>query len=71
MNGWNLTRVWQVDHKLVVAKTIEEAVALFKLYMGKEYTDEPRNVRAIGSDNYIVDYDALIREQTVEFNNKP
>ena len=21
MNGWTLTRVWQVDHKLVVTKT--------------------------------------------------
>ena len=62
MNGWNLIRVWQIDHKLVVAKTIEDAIALFKLYMGKEYTDEPRNVRAIGSDNYIADYEALIKE---------
>lgn len=62
MNGWTYTRVWQIDHKLVVAKTIEEAIALFKTYMGKEYTDEPRNVRAIGSDNYIVEYDALIKE---------
>ena len=62
MNGWNLTRVWQIDNKLVVAKTIEEAVALFKIYMGKEYTDEPELVRAIRSDNLTVDYDALIKE---------
>lgn len=62
MNGWNLTRVWQIDHKLVVAKTIEEAIALFKTYMGEDYRDEPRNVRAIGSDHYIVEYDALIKK---------
>jgi len=61
MNGWTLTRVWQVDHKLVVAKTIEDAIALFKTYMGEDLIGEPRNVRAIGSDNYMVDYDALIK----------
>lgn len=62
MNGWTLTRVWQVDHKLVIAKTIEDAIALFKTYMGKDFIGDPRNVRAIGSDNYIVNYDALIKE---------
>lgn len=66
MNGWTLTRVWQVDHKLVVAKTIEEAVALFKAYMDKDLIGgEPSKVRAIGSDNYIMDYDALIKESFV------
>lgn len=62
MNGWTLTRVWQVDHKLVIAETIKDAVALFKTYMGKDYKDEPKNVSAIGSDNYMVDYNALIKE---------
>lgn len=61
MNEWILTRVWQVDHKLVVAKTIEDAIALYKTYMGKDLIGEPRNVRAIGSNNYLVDYDALIK----------
>ena len=64
MNGWTLTRVWQVDHELVVAKTIEEAVSLFQTFMGKVFTDEPKNVRAIGTDNYISNYDALIKEET-------
>lgn len=62
MDKWTYTRVWQIDHKLVVAKTIEEAIALFKTYMGEDYKDEPRNVRAIGSEHYIVEYDALIKE---------
>lgn len=64
MNGWTLTRVWQVDNELVVAKTIEEAIELFKTYMGKEFRDEPKNIRAIGTDNYIADYNALIKEKT-------
>ena len=62
MDGWKLTRVWQIDHKLVVAKTIEDAIALFKTYMGEDLIGEPKNVRAIGNDNYIADYDALIKE---------
>lgn len=61
MNGWTLTRIWQIDHKLVVAGTIEEAIALFKTYMGEDNKNEPKNVRAIGGDYSI--YDALIKEE--------
>ena len=62
MNGWTLTRVWQVNNKLVVAETIEDAIVLFKTYMGKDLLGEPKNVKAIGSDNCMADYDALIKE---------
>ena len=62
MNGWTLTKVWQIDHKLVVAKTIEDAIALFKIYMGKDYRDEPKHISAIGTDAMLRDYDALIKE---------
>lgn len=64
MNGWTLTRVWQVDNKLVVADTIEEAIALFKTWMGKDYKDEPESVKAIRTDSYLKEYAALIKEQT-------
>lgn len=63
MNGYTFTRVWQVEHTLVVAKTIEDAIALFKTYMGKDLMGEPRNVRAIGSDNCFADYDAIIKKE--------
>ena len=63
MDKWTLTRVWQIDYKLVVAKTIEDAIALFKTYMGEDYRIEPRNIRAIGSDNFMADYEALIKEE--------
>jgi hypothetical protein len=49
MNGWTVTRVWEIDEHLIVAPTIEEAVALFKTYMGKDYRDEPRNITAISN----------------------
>lgn len=63
MNGWTLTKVWQVDHKLVVADTITEAVALFKAYMGKDYHDEPGEIRCIGTDTALRDRAALIKEE--------
>lgn len=62
MNGWTLTKVWQVDHKLVVAPTIEDAIALFKVYMEKSYNREPYEVRAIKTADYVADYDAIIKE---------
>ena len=63
MNGWKLTKVWQVNHKLVVADTIEEAVALFKAFMGNDYRDEPKEVRAISTTNTMFrEYNALIKE---------
>lgn len=63
MNGWKLTKVWQVDHKLVVANTVEEAVALFKAYMGNDYRDEPREIRAISTNTMFREYNALIKEK--------
>lgn len=63
MNEWTLIRIWQIDHKLVVAKTIEDAIALFKIYMGKDYRDEPKNIVAIGTDALLRDYNALIKEE--------
>lgn len=63
MNGWTLTRVWQVDHKLVVANTVQEAVELFKAYMGKNYTDEPIEIRSIGTNTAMCDRNAIIKEE--------
>ena len=63
MNGWKFTRVWQVDHKLVVADTINEAVELFKVYMGKDYHDEPDMVTCIGTNTALCDRSALIKEE--------
>ena len=62
MNGWTLTKVWQVDHKLVVAPTIEDALALFKMYMGKGRSGEPYEIKAIRTADYVADYDAIIKE---------
>ena len=63
MNGWRLTRVWQVDHKLVVANTVQEAVELYKAYMGENYADEPYSIQAISTDRALSDFNALIKEE--------
>lgn len=61
MNGYSYTRVWKIDHKLVVAETIEDAIKLFKLYMGKDYHDEPMEIYAVGCVG--LDYAAIIKEE--------
>lgn len=64
MKGYKLTRVWEIDRHLVVAPTIEEALEVYKSYMGKEYYDGPNTIRAISnSDCFCESYDALIKEE--------
>lgn len=62
MDGWKFTKVWQVDHKLVVADTVKEAVELYKTYMGEDYRNEPVEIRCIGADTALCDRNALIKE---------
>lgn len=61
MDGWTITKVWEIDNKLVVADTIEEAIALIKLFAGEDYS--PMNIRAIGNAAYPIDCSALIKER--------
>ena len=64
MKGYSYTKVWEIDHKLVVATTIEEAIALYKTYMGKEYHDEPKNIYAVGNSDCVCrSYNAIVKEE--------
>lgn len=63
MIEWTITRVWQVDHKLVVADTVNEAVDLFKAYMGKDFHDEPNEIKCIGTSSALCDRGAIIKEE--------
>lgn len=58
MNGWTITKVWDIDGKLYVAHTIEDAIALCKIFVG----DEPREIKAMRGGHYVPDYDAVIKE---------
>ena len=63
MNGWTITKVWEIDEHLVVAPTIEDAISLFKTYMGKDYRDEPSSITAVGNSAYCCrNYSAIIKE---------
>lgn len=64
MKGYTYIKVWEIDSKLVVATTIEDAIALYKTYMGKEYHDEPKNIWAVGNSDCVCrNYDAIIKEE--------
>ena len=64
MKGYSYTKVWEIDHNLVVATTIEEAIALYKTYMGKDYHDEPKNIWAVGNSDCVCrKYDAIVKEE--------
>jgi len=62
MNGWALTRVWDIDGKLVIAPTAEEAIALIRKFAGDKYY-EPSKIVAVSGDSYIKEYNAIIKEE--------
>ena len=62
MNGWTLTRVWEIDGRLVVARTIEEAIELIKTYHKDDHFYQPREVKGVCTGSLQLDYDALIKE---------
>ena len=64
MKGYSYTKVWEIDGRLVVAPTVEEAIALYKTHMGKDYLDEPKSILAVGNSDFICkSYNAIIKEE--------
>lgn len=60
MRNYELTRVWEIDDKLFVADTIEDAIALWRDY-SKSPIRQPENVRSIANGAYPKNYDAVIK----------
>lgn len=60
MNGWTLTKVWEVNRKLVVAKTIEEAIELYRKYSSKDVDIE--SVISVNGSSSGFRNDAIIME---------
>lgn len=59
MNGYNLTKVFEINKRLVVADSIEQAIALFHLFT----VDDVRDVRQVGSTECMLpNYNAIIAE---------
>ena len=63
MNGYKLTRVWDIDGQLFVAESIEKAIELYRTYMGQgNNLFEPAEIRGIAGRKVTMPYDAIIKE---------
>lgn len=60
MNGWTLTRVWDIDGILVVAPTAGKAIELMKIYRKDNYY-EPHSIKGISTGSLSQDYDVIIK----------
>ena len=62
--NYRYTRIWNVQHKLIVADTIEEAIAVYKAWAetmkGVTLTDIT-SIKAIGDNQIPENFDALIK----------
>ena len=58
MNGWTITKVFRVNGKLTVARTIEEAIALYRVFAAPD-TVEIRSVEQVTTGACGIDGDAL------------
>lgn len=66
MNGWTITEVWDIDGKMVVGKTLEEALAIWRKYMGFSDLKEPRRIERMYIGSPILGNSAIIKEETPE-----
>ena len=62
MNGYRLTRVWKIDNRLVVADSVEDAMALMRQYMREYALYQPSSIEAVRTDYLCPNYDAIIKE---------
>lgn len=61
---YRYTRIWRIEHKLVIANTIEEAIKVYKTWaesmVGVILTDIT-TIKAIGDNQIPENFDALIK----------
>lgn len=65
MDKYKLTRIWRVNHKLIIADTIEEAIELYKIWtreMPNVLSDEVTEIRAVGDSQIPENFNAIIKE---------
>jgi hypothetical protein len=61
---YRYTRIWRVEHKLVVANTIEEAIKVYKTWaesLSNEMSTDITTIKAIGDNQIPENFDALIK----------
>lgn len=63
---YEYTRIWKVEHKLIIADTIEEAIEVYKTWaksMGGVTSADITNIKAIGDSQIPENFDALIKKR--------
>lgn len=67
MKGCTTTRVWNVNDKLVIADTIENAISLYQQYYDNGCAEavplDITKVEAVSNSSILKDYDAIIKEK--------
>jgi hypothetical protein len=61
---YRYTRIWRVEHKLVIANTIEEAIKVYKTWaesVGNVIPTDITTIKAIGDNQIPEDFNALIK----------
>ena len=61
---YRYTRIWRVEHKLVISDTIEEAIKVYKTWaksVGNVISTDITTIKAIGDNQIPEDFDALIK----------
>ena len=61
---YRYTKIWRVNHKLVIADTIEEAIQVYKTYaesVGYVISTDITTITAVGDNQIPENFDALIK----------
>ena len=63
---WRHTHVWEINHQLVVADTVEEAISIYRMYSEKGILSEPITIQQIGNSDAIgKDYTAIMGYEAI------
>ena len=61
---YTYTRIWRIEHKLVIADTIENAIEVYKTWaksVGDVIPTDITTIKAIGDNQIPEDFNALIK----------
>lgn len=61
---YTYTRLWRINHKLIVADTIEDAIILYKTWSENTHyeIDDITKIQAIGDSQIPENFDVLIKD---------
>ena len=61
--GYNFTKIWKINNRLVVADTIEDAISLYKQYacLNDSVAADITNIAAVGDGDIPQTYFAIVK----------